>query len=134
MNEQQTPPRIQPRLRSAPKIRQFFWCDFPEDAHLPEFWKTRPVIVLSKNHTLHGVVTVVPCTTLNQDGNRYAVKLATQFHDKHDSWAICDKPSTVAVSRLSAHRNPNLRVSQEEFEAILSCVALWLPLVPIQKT
>lgn len=51
------PPKIQPRLKHAPKIRQLLWCDFPADAHLPEFWKTRPVLVISKRTTLKGAIT-----------------------------------------------------------------------------
>ncbi len=33
------PPHIKPRIKSAPRIRQIFWCDFPHDSILPEFWK-----------------------------------------------------------------------------------------------
>jgi hypothetical protein len=48
------PPRVQPRILAAPKIRQIYWCDFWLDAHLPEMWKTRPVVVVSYKNTLHG--------------------------------------------------------------------------------
>ena len=127
-----TPPKVKPRLRSAPRIKQLFWCDFPKDAHLPEFWKTRPVIILSKSHVLTGVATVIPCTTSDQMGSKWAVKLRTSI-DGQDSWAICDKPTTVAVSRLSPFKKANTRVSDEEFSEILECVAKWLPLQMVEK-
>jgi len=36
---EEKPPRIQPVLKAAPKIRQILWCNFPNDAQLPESWK-----------------------------------------------------------------------------------------------
>jgi hypothetical protein len=41
------PPRVQPRVKAAPRIRQLYWCDFLRDAHLPEFWKCRAVRIAS---------------------------------------------------------------------------------------
>ena len=55
------PARVQPRVKAAPKIRQLYWCDFPKDAQLPEFWKTRAVLIMSVRNTLHGAVTRTPC-------------------------------------------------------------------------
>lgn len=121
------PPAVKPRLKSAPKIRQMYWCDFPDDAQLPEFWKRRPVIVVSYRHTLYGAVTVIPCSTLDQPGNPWAVKLATTMTPGAVSWAICDKPTTVAVSRLSADRTGIPRLPEPEFNAILSRLLMWLP-------
>ena len=94
-----TPPKIAPRLKSAPKIRQLYWCDFPKDAQLPEFWKRRPVVILSKTATLHGAVTIIPCSTQAQHDPKLAFPLRTTI-DGRAAWAICDKPTTVAVSRL----------------------------------
>jgi mRNA interferase MazF len=59
-NAQEAPPKVSPQLVSAPKIRQLLWCDFPKDAHLPEFWKRRPVIIISYRNKLHGAVTIIP--------------------------------------------------------------------------
>ena len=127
-----TPPRIKPRLRAAPKIRQLYWCDFPKDAHLPEFWKRRPVVVVSYKNTLHGAVTVVPCSTLSQDGNKWAVPLKTAL-DSETHWAICDKITSIAVSRLSSHRGQVIRVTEQEFNIVLERVLEWLP-KPINLT
>src|SRR3954454_23488865 len=98
--EDEKPPRVAPRLKAPPSIRQLYWCDFQKDAHLPEFWKTRPVLIVSFKNMLAGAVTVIPCSSQNQDGNEWAVRLRTTINDER-SWAICDKPTTIAVSRLS---------------------------------
>jgi mRNA interferase MazF len=129
MNAPEKPPRIKPRLIGAPKIRQLFWCDFPLDAQLPEFWKRRPVVVLSGRNTLNGTVTVIPCSSKPQMGNQWAFPLKTSI-DGREAWAICDKLTTVAVSRLSSGRNGIARMAPDEFEAMLAIVLDWLPKLP----
>lgn len=124
-----TPPRVRPRLVSAPKIRQFYWCDFPEDAHLPEFWKTRPVVVLSYRNTLYGAVTVVPCSTQAQEGNAWAFPLPTTI-DGRAAWAICDKVTTVAVSRLAPDKKGIRRMAENDFNEMLALVLKWMPAAP----
>jgi mRNA interferase MazF len=94
---QQPPPSVPPQVMSAPSIRQLYWCDFPQDAQLPEFWKRRPVVILSFKNTLHGAVTVVPCSTAAQPGNKWAFPLQTTI-DGRAAFAICDKITTLAVS------------------------------------
>jgi len=123
------PPRVKPRIAAAPAIRQLYWCDFPEDAHLPEFWKCRPVLVISYKNTLSGAVTVVPCSSQHQGDSKWAVKLTTTINDE-DSWAICDKLTTVAVSRLSPDRRGIRRLPESEFNGILAVVLGWLPKLP----
>jgi mRNA interferase MazF len=123
------PPRVAPRLRSAPKIRQLFWCDFPQDAQLPEFWKRRPVIVLSMNATLYSSVVVVPCSTSADQNPKLAFPLRTTI-DGRAAWAICDKPTTVAVSRLVPTHGVVTRMPQDEFGEMLAVVLGLLPKVP----
>lgn len=125
----QPPPRVPPRLIGAPKIRQLLWCDFPQDAQLPEFWNRRPVVILSGRNTLHGTATVIPCSTQAQPGNRWAFPLRTTI-DGRAAWAICDKPSTVAVSRLLPDKQGIARMPQAEFEELLRLVLAWLPAAP----
>lgn len=122
----QPPPKIAPRIVGAPRIRQLYWCDFPQDAQLPEFWKRRPVIIISYRNTLYGAVTVIPCSTQDQTGNKWGLPLATTI-DGRASWAICDKVTTVAVSRLSVDRSgiPTLPVA--EFDKVLAIMLAWLP-------
>ena len=98
--EAEKPPREAPKLKARPSIRQLYWCDFPQDAQLPELWKRRPVVIVSYKNTLSGAVTVVPCSSQDQTDNEWAVRLKTTI-DGGDSWAICDKLTTVAVSRLT---------------------------------
>ena len=126
----QPPPKVSPRLVGAPKVRQFLWCDFPQDAQLPEFWKRRPVIVLSYRNTLHGAVTVVPCSTQTQPGNEWAFPLRTTI-DGRAGWAICDKPTTVAVSRLLPDKGGVARMPEDEFHDLLALVLAWLPKLPV---
>ncbi len=95
------PPHIKPRLKSAPRIRQVFWCDFPHDSILPEFWKKRPVLVLSKNAKLYGNVTVLPFSTKSQPNNPAAYALQSPIKRKKsvDYLQLCDnsfsKPSEL---------------------------------------
>ncbi|MBB4619426.1 type II toxin-antitoxin system PemK/MazF family toxin [Sphingomonas abaci] len=123
---QQPPPYVPPRVTSAPSIRQLYWCDFPQDAQLPEFWKRRPVVIVSFKNTLHGAVTVVPCSTQAQPGNKWAFPLQTTI-DGRAAFAICDKITTVAVSRLLPDKGGIARMPVPEFDDMLRLVLKWLP-------
>lgn len=93
---------------------------------MPEFWKRRPVIILSYRNTLHGAVTVIPCSTQAQAGNKWAFPLQTTI-DGRAAWAICDKVDTVAVSRLLPDKNGIARLPEPEFDDMLRLVLEWLP-------
>ena len=124
------PPRKAPKLKAAPKIRQLYWCDLPKDAQLPELWKLRPVIVLSMNAKLFGAVTVVACSTAAQTDPKTAFPLRTTI-DGRAAWAICDKPMTVAVSRLAPDKsNGIVRIPEDEFNEMLTLVLANLPRLP----
>lgn len=125
----QPPPKLEPRIVGAPKIRQFYWCDFPLDAQLPEFWKRRPVIIISYRNTRHGAVTVIPCSTQAQEGNVWAYPLGTTI-DGRAAWAICDKVTTVAVSRLLPDKGGVKRMPEADFNAMLTLLLSWLPKPP----
>jgi mRNA interferase MazF len=129
VEDHQPPPRVAPKVKAAPRIRQIYWCRMPTDAELPELWKVRPVIIVSYRITLHGAVTAIPTTTVEQDGNPWAYKLHTSLDPSRVSWAICDKPITVAVSRLQPHRSIP-RVTEQEFNEILARLLNWLPKLP----
>ena len=126
-SDAEKPPHVRPRLKQAPKVRDMLWCDFPKDAHLPEMWKRRPVIVIATDRSLGGAVTVVPCSSQDQAGNKWAVRLETPIDGKGPSWAICDKPTSVAVSRLSLQDNSRHRLPEAEFAAVLEVMWRWLP-------
>lgn len=93
---------------------------------MPEFWKRRPVIVLSYRNTLHGAVTVVPCSTQAQPGNKWAFPLQTTI-DGRAAWAICDKITSVAVSRLLPDKGGIVRMPEIEFDELVRLVLGWLP-------
>ncbi|HEY5048235.1 MAG TPA: type II toxin-antitoxin system PemK/MazF family toxin [Rhizomicrobium sp.] len=126
MAEEQKPPWREPRITAAPKLRQLYWCDFWKDAVLPEFWKTRPVIVVSYKNALHGPCLVVPTTTVPQDANRWAHKLSVTF-DGVQSWAVCNQPATVSPSRFSQFKGRIPLVPKADFNAILTLLSQWLP-------
>ena len=125
-----SPPRVPPRLKAVPAIRQLYWCDFPADAHLPELWKTRPVVIVSFKNTLRGAVTVLPCSSQDQMGNPWAAVLHTTVDGKGPSWAICDKVTTVAVSRLTPDKSGIRRLPEAEFNGLLAVLFRWLPKLP----
>ncbi|MBK9584349.1 MAG: type II toxin-antitoxin system PemK/MazF family toxin [Alphaproteobacteria bacterium] len=125
-NHDTPPPRVKPRLKSAPKIRQLYWCDFPSDAQLPEFWKRRPVVIISPNNTLHSAAIVIPCSTQTQPDNKWAFPLRTTI-DGRAAWAICDKITTVAVSRLVQDHKGIKRMPEDEFNDMLLLVLDCLP-------
>ena len=127
--DHQPPPRVAPRVKAAPRIRQIYWCRLPTDAELPELWKIRPVIIISYRVILHGAVTVIPTTTVAQPDNPWALRLRTSIDPSRISWAICDKPMTVAVSRLQPHRIIP-RLTPAEFDEVLGRLLEWLPRLP----
>jgi mRNA interferase MazF len=124
--EPEAPPKIEPKLKAAPRIRQIYWCDFPQDAQLPEFWKRRPVIILSKDTKLYGTAVVVPCSTKAQKDQNLAFPLRTTI-DGRAAWAICDKPTTVAVSRLLPDKRGIVRMPEDEFNDMFKLVLSLLP-------
>jgi mRNA interferase MazF len=118
---------VVPRVKAAPKPRQVYWCDFPQDAQLPEFWKRRPVVILSANATLHGVVIIVPLTSKAQPDNRNAHAFNSPLPGETIAWAVCSHVSTVAVSRLVPPARQIPRISEEDYRAILMLVHSNIP-------
>lgn len=98
-----------------------YWCTFPADARAPEFWKRRPVVVVSPNNTLLGPVLVVPITTKPQGGNRWAHALSRNPVPRETvaSSAICDHLYTVSCSRLTQDRGEVPKLDDMDLQAIL---------------
>ena len=88
------------KLLSAPRVRQVYWCTYPTDAILPEFWKKRPVVVISRNATLTGPVSVLPITTFEQEESKWSVHLRSPIGGQKDAWIVCNQPTTFSVARL----------------------------------
>ncbi len=120
------PPKVQPRIIAAPKLRQLYWCDFWRDAQLPEMWKTRPVIVVAYKNGLHSPCLVVPTSTEPQGANPWAVEVSSSI-DGQRSWAVCNQPSTIAPSRLSQVKGKIPLISEADFNQILARLMAWLP-------
>jgi mRNA interferase MazF len=121
------PPRKQPSIRSAPRVGQVYYCDFQEDALLPEFWKQRPVVIVSGNATLSGIVTIVPLTTKSQPSNKLACQLQTVLKVDEISWAICRHVTSVATSRLSLIKGKAPKVMNDDLQNILRLVRTTIP-------
>jgi len=120
--------KVLPQIKSAPKIRQIYWCNFWQDSMAPEMWKTRPVIIISYKHVLKGHCLVIPISSKSQQGNEWAYKLSTYIEDKEvDSWAICNHPYTVSNSRLTQFRGEIPLLSKQDFNQVLEKLMKWLP-------
>ena len=87
-----------PAIPYAPRIRQMYWCRFPETEFPNEFGsdgKRRPVVINSKKNRLHGTVIVVPFSTAEQTRPELATKLKSPLNGM-DTWAVCSHPTTVS--------------------------------------
>ena len=121
-------------LTSAPKIRAVYWCNFWNDALRPEFYKTRPVVVVSRDNRLDGPIIVVPLTTKPQGGNKWAHKLSENPIKKYraiESWAICNHLYTVSCARLTQVDGGAPRLLQADFNAIVNLMFRSLPSPPV---
>lgn len=122
------PPWVEPRIKAAPKIRQIYWCDYWQDARLPEMWKTRPVVVISYKNTLRGPCLVVPLSTEPQDANRWAHRLSIEIEgDGVTSWAVCNHLTTVSTSRFSQFHGKIPVLPKADFNQVLEKLTEWLP-------
>ena len=117
------PQRYKPRLKYPPRKGEIYWCDYPppECLHLPEFWKRRPVVVISRRTTLKGVVTVVPLTSREQTDRRVSVSVCSPI-DGRDAWVICSAVTTVAVSRLLPVARRRIVMPEGTYSEILAKV------------
>lgn len=118
------------KIKAAPKVRQIYWCDFRGDAVIPEMSKKRPALVISYRNTLHGVALVLPTSTDPQVGlsAQWAHKLSFQPDGARDSWMVCNHLYTVSTRRLEPLGRLGIpRISEPEFQAILSLVLRWMP-------
>ncbi|KAA6406198.1 type II toxin-antitoxin system PemK/MazF family toxin [Candidatus Tokpelaia sp.] len=131
--EEEKPPYKKPSLKSAPRIRQILACRFPNGAAafpngaiLPEFYKMRPVLIISKKARLDGIVTILPLTTSPQNSNPAAYKIISGITPKQ-SWIICNYITSVSVARLSAERRIVPYLPEGEFAQVLALMHSFLP-------
>lgn len=120
-------------LKSAPKIRAVYWCDFWKDALRPEFCKKRPVVVVSRDNRLDGPVMVVPLTRKAQGGNKWAFKLSENPNPGKpgvDSWAVCNHIYTVSCARLEQMQGGAPRMKQADFDEVVRLLLKAMPTAP----
>jgi mRNA interferase MazF len=121
-------------LKADPKIRAVYWCRFWKDALKPEFFKTRPVVVVSRNNMIDGPIMVVPLTTKPQGTNKWAYKLSQNPIVKNqglDSWAICNHVYTVSCARLTQVDGGAPRMLQTDFDEVVRLMMAALPAPPL---
>lgn len=113
-------------IRAAPRIGNVYWCQFhnANAIHLPEIWKTRPVIVVSKRNYIKGKVMVLPFSTaISNRNNKFAISLSKEIISQIDgleSWVLCDHIITVSTSRLRQVNGKVPRIKGELLGNILS--------------
>lgn len=115
-------PEVPTRIKAAPRIGNVYWCDYPQDARLPEFWKKRPVVVISARNSLSGPILIVPLTTKPQGANPAAHALPVNPIPKETrpSWAVCNHMNTVSCSRLSPIQGAVPKLRDEDLQAVLA--------------
>ncbi len=129
-------PVVKAAIKAAPAIRNVCWCAFPHDMRQPEFWKTKPVVVVSYKNRLTGPILVVPVTTKPQADDQWAIKLARNPNPREtrDVWVVCNHRYTVACSRLSAFDGAVPRLTAAEFRPIHELILKWVPpLLPLDS-
>ncbi len=123
-------PPVYPVKIANARIKQIYRCDFHalNCIHSPEFWKSRYVIVVSRNNLQRGLVTIVPCTTApNNADNKWAVPITNHFNDKK-VWAVCNALTSVSTSRLLPPKMNGIPiVPQAEFDLIVEKIYSFLP-------
>ncbi len=120
-------------LNSASKIRACYWCDFWDDALRPEFYKKRPVVVVSRDNRLDGPVMVVPLTRKAQGGDKWAYKLSENPNPRKpgiDSWAVCNHVYTVSCARLEQMQGAAPRMKQADFDEVVRLMLKAMPNPP----
>ncbi|MYA89460.1 MAG: type II toxin-antitoxin system PemK/MazF family toxin [Boseongicola sp. SB0662_bin_57] len=88
----------------------------------------RPVVVISRKATLHGVVTVVPLSGKPQTDKRNSLQIRSPIKGKV-VWAVCNHVYTVSTRRLDTPSGGNLKVSDDDFREILKKICNSLPLL-----
>jgi mRNA interferase MazF len=121
-------------LASAPKIRAVYWCRFWQDALRPEFYKNRPVVIVSRDNRLDGPALVVPLTTKPQGNNKWAYKLTENPNPRRpsiDSWAVCNHIYAVSCARLAQMDGGVPRMKPADFDEVVRLMLRALPDAPL---
>lgn len=123
------PPKISASLTRAPRIGELYWCDLPVDAILPELWKKRSVVVISKNAHLHGTAIVLPTSSDMEKNPKYMREISCSL-DERVSYAICDKPMTLAIGRFYRPLGAPPKLPSAEVDELLRILYQVIPSPP----
>ncbi len=113
------------RIKTVPKVGNIYWCSLPPEdvVHLPEFWKRRPVVVISRKNNLVGKVVVLPLSTSERNRTYpHSVEASSSLLARMQTqvgWIVCDHPMTVATSRLDYFGKTPLRMDKSELDRVL---------------
>lgn len=120
------PKRFRPVIKATPRVGDVYWCKFHQETEieLPEMWKTRPCVIVSRKNAIHGKVTVLPfSTSASNAADPMAVEASATVRarlDGRQTWVLCDHPCTVATSRLRQVKGAVPRLTGGELKTVLT--------------
>ncbi len=124
--------RRERRILSRPRVKQYYWVDFPHDAFEPEFVGEHPGVVIRGSNDLHGTCMIVPVTSSPHADAIHIRRLSWNPNPAGrrsgiEAYVVCDHLYTVNNCRLRpvlSHQGKPLypSVHDEDFKAI--CQAL----------
>lgn len=123
--EREFPKRFTVVIKAAPRVGNLYWCAFHDERHIhvPEMWKVRPVVVVSRKNVLRGKCTVLPFSTSDRNEfGEFAFEVSAEVRkiiDKERTWVLCDHPVTVATSRLTQIKGAVPRMPAAELADVL---------------
>jgi uncharacterized protein YifN (PemK superfamily) len=116
-------------INSTPRVRQYFWVDFPHDAYVPEFVGEHPGIVIRAARHLNDTCMIVPITSRLQKEAKHIYRLQKNPNRQQPNlrvWAVCDHIYTIHTARLRplthGYHPYYPRVSQDDMEGIYACI------------
>jgi mRNA interferase MazF len=120
------PKKFKPTIKATPRVGDIYWCNFHDETEieLPEMWKTRPCVVVSRKNSLYGKVTVLPFSTSRSNADDpmtiEASRTVQERLDRKRTWILCDHPCTVATSRLNQVKGGVPKLTSTELKAVLT--------------
>lgn len=120
------PRKFKPVIQATPRVGDIYWCKFHDETEieLPEMWKTRPCVIVSRKNTIYGKVTVLPFSTSPSNATDpmavEASKTVQERLDRKRTWILCDHPCTIATSRLRQLNRGFLKLQSNELKVVLT--------------
>ena len=126
MQHREWPKRFTVTIKAAPRVGNLYWCAFHDERHIhvPEMWKIRPVVIVSRQNSLRGKATVLPFSTSERNAyGAFAFEASAETQRLLGSatrtWILCDHPVTVATSRLSQIKGKVPKLHRDDLAAVL---------------